>query len=59
MPETYGFEVKPGPIGLSVWETSPSGARSAIAHHAQLPFGALLCWTPAGFELNSPQVIGR
>ncbi len=62
MDQTTENEVRPGPIVLfGSGETSPSGRR--IFDHAMRglppkPKVALL-ETPAGFELNSPQVIGR
>ena len=52
----------PGPIVLfGSGETSPSGRKIFDAVLRQLPQGPriALLETPAGFELNSPQVIGR
>jgi cyanophycinase-like exopeptidase len=62
MPETNGFEVRPGPIVLfGSGETSPSGRKIYDHIMRRLPFKPriALLETPAGFELNSPQVIGR
>ena len=62
MPETNGFEVKPGPIVLfGSGETSPSGRKIYDHIMRRLPFKPriALLETPAGFELNSLQVIGR
>lgn len=62
MDQINEHEIKPGPIVMfGSGETSPSGRK--IFDHAMRglpprPKVALL-ETPAGFELNSPQVIGR
>jgi len=62
MDQMKDYEVKPGPIVLfGSGETSPSGRRIfdyAMRGLPPRPKVALL-ETPAGFELNSPQVIGR
>lgn len=52
----------PGPIVLfGSGETSPSGRKifDAVLRHMSFSPGIALLETPAGFELNSPQVIGR
>jgi hypothetical protein len=62
MDQSRNFDVSPGPIVLfGSGETSPSGRKvfERILRHLPMRPRLALLETPAGFELNSSQVIGR